>query len=115
MHSYEEITYLVKGGIIVQRHTKVYYNHFGLDESDTPMSELTNEPAQDLHHIYPKGLGGRKTFIHEGVTYDIDDINNLIAVTRRQHDVAHGKIKGESYTKTELWDCHQVTLARHIL
>ena len=87
----------------MQKHTQIYYDYFGLDECDTPECEITGELANDIHHIYPRGMGGRKTFTHDGVTYDINDINNLMALSR----VAHVKAESKVYSRDWLWNVHQ--------
>ncbi len=85
------------------KHYRNYINFYGLDEGESICSELSGEVAVDLHHIYPKDMGGRKTFTHEGVEYDIDAVENLIAVTRTQHNMCDAG----DWSKDKLWDIHQ--------
>ncbi len=57
-------------------HTKIYLDYFGYYEGDFIPSEVSGKPAVDIHHIIPKGRGGK------------DEIGNLIALTRDEHDRA---------------------------
>lgn len=73
----------------MQRHTKVYMEFFGYDYPEEVFSEISGEPVQDIHHIDGRGIGK-------------DRIENLIGLTRREHEDAHaGK-----YTKQELREIH---------
>ena len=60
----------------MQKHTKIYLNHFDLQQGDYIQSEITGLPAHDIHHIKPRGMGGSK---------DKDYIENLMALTRAEH------------------------------
>jgi hypothetical protein len=62
----------------MKTHTKVYINHFKLEKGDYIGSEITGAPAQDIHHINARGMGGSK---------DKDYIENLMALTRKEHDI----------------------------
>ena len=77
-------------------------------------SEISNQMSIDLHHIYAKGMGGSKTFIHDGKTYDIDCIENLIAITRTEHEAAHDPTNENHLTKDELWTIHQQKIKVHL-
>ncbi len=83
-----------------------YCDFFDLFEGDIIYSEINGEVAVDLHHIYEKGMGGREFFTHNGMEYHIDCVENLIAVTRDQHDRAHAA----EWSKDELWEIHQHTM-----
>lgn len=48
----------------------------GYAKGDYISSELSPNPAVDIHHIDPKGMGGSSTK---------DRIENLMAVTREEH------------------------------
>jgi len=63
----------------MKKHVKVYMDYFGYDESDFIPSELSGENAVDIHHV---SHGRRKKD---------NSIENLIALTRREHDRAHFK------------------------
>lgn len=76
-------------------------------------SEISNTRAIDIHHIYPKKMGGRKTFVHVGKTYDIDCIDNLIALTRDEHTAAHDPTNEDHRTVNELWNIHQKKIQGH--
>jgi len=62
----------------MKKHTKIYYQALGYDQSDFVASELSGKPANDIHHIDCKGMGGNP----KG---DKDRIENLQAVTREEH------------------------------
>ena len=92
----------------MQKHTKVYYDHFRLTEGDTVLCELCGKVAVDINHIYPRGMGGRKTFTHNGRTYDINHINNLIALDRNCHNEYEARRIDRGY----LWIAHQMKLRK---
>ena len=56
---------------------KLYFKSFGYASSDTVYSEISGDVANDIHHIYSRGMGG---------TSEPDRIENLIAVTRDEHE-----------------------------
>lgn len=61
----------------MQKHTEIYFNAFGYDLSDPDQfipSEISRGKAVDIHHITGRGKGGE------------DRIENLMAVTRKEHD-----------------------------
>jgi len=62
-----------------QPHIKVYLKYFGYGEQDFIPCEMCKERAVDVHHIRPKSLGGT------------DEIENLIGLCRRCHNLAHRK------------------------
>jgi len=64
----------------MQEHTKIYLKHFGYDPGDFIPCEQCGNKAVDIHHIKPKGMGGSK---------HMDYIENLIALCRKCHDMAH--------------------------
>jgi hypothetical protein len=64
----------------MQKHTKIYINHFGYTLADFIPCEICGGQATDIHHIEPKGMGGSKTK---------DYIENLIAVCRDDHNRCH--------------------------
>lgn len=59
----------------MKRHTKIYLDFFGYDLNDFVPSELSGKRAVDIHHIDARGMGGS----------DRDTINNLMALTREEH------------------------------
>ena len=73
----------------------MYRKHFGYGEQDHVPSEISGQTAQDVHHIIPRGEGGSE-----------DGIENLIAVTRDEHDRAHGR-KTPSLTRDYLQEVHR--------
>lgn len=92
-------------------HIHNYYDFFGLEPGDWVGSEISGESCMDFHHIYEKGMGGRKHFKHEGIEYHIDDVNNVIAVTRDQHNDCHAVM----YTKDQLMLLHSKTMRNHLM
>ena len=63
----------------MQLHIKNYMEHYDLvPDSYIPCSKC-NKPAVDIHHIVFKSQGGS------------DEIENLIPLCRKCHDIAHGK------------------------
>ncbi len=91
---------------------KTYCKFFGyaISNDEWISSEISDARAIDIHHIFYKGSGGRKTFVHEGKTYEIDCIENLIALTRDEHVIAHDPSHSEHKTKSELWEIHRLKI-----
>ena len=56
----------------MKTHTKVYLDHFKLEKGDYIQSEITGSPAQDIHHISPRGMGGSKNKDY------IDKLNTIL-------------------------------------
>ena len=75
----------------MKKHVKIYMKHFGYGEQDVIMDELGDGVAADIHHILFKSQGGK------------DEIGNLIALSRQNHDFAHGKIIGCNISKEYLF------------
>jgi len=74
----------------MKKHTKIYMDFFGYCKDDLIISELSNTQAVDIHHIEPKGIGGSK---------GKDVIENLIALNREEHNIAHNKVRGKKLPK----------------
>ena len=64
----------------MRKHTKIYLDYYGYDETDFIPCEICGAKAVDIHHIEAKGMGGSKTK---------DYIENLIAVCRDCHVKCH--------------------------
>ena len=64
----------------MKKHTKLYYEHYGYAECDAVLCQVCGTVACDIHHISPKGMGGRA---------GKDRIDNLIALCRKCHEDAH--------------------------
>jgi hypothetical protein len=62
----------------LENYKKIYLDAFGKDETDFFYSEVSKQPAVDIHHIECKGMGGDPTG-------EKDRIENLIALTRLEH------------------------------
>ncbi len=60
----------------MQKHTKIYLDYFGFDQTDFIACEICGAKATDIHHIDARGMGGSKTK---------DFIENLQAVCRKCH------------------------------
>ena len=68
----------------MQKHTKNYMNHYGYVCQEEIMCEICGSPAVDIHHKTKKSICAKR-----GIK-DKDHIDNLIALCRECHDVAHG-------------------------
>lgn len=67
----------------MKKHTKIYMDALGYSVGDFIPSEISGKPAVDIHHIDARGMGGSK---------DKDVIENLMAVTREEHE-KYGDVK----------------------
>lgn len=63
----------------MRKHTKIYYDYFGLDAGYFVPCEVCGAKAVDIQHISPRGMGGSKTK---------DFIENLMAMCRKCHNEA---------------------------
>ena len=79
------------------KYKKVYLKYFGYGEQDYIPCEVCGFEAVDVHHIYPKGMGGSKTK---------DNIENLMGLCRTCHTEAHD----EQISKEELQRIHNTHL-----
>lgn len=64
----------------MQRHTKIYMNHFDYKGDEFIPCEFCGGKACDIHHVDGRGK-------------DKDIIKNLMAVCRRCHDMIHNTSK----------------------
>ena len=87
---------------------KIYLNFFGFSEGEV-ICENCKSPANDIHHCFFKGMGGRKTFRYEGEIYDISDIINLIGLCRDCHNKAHRS----ELTKEYLMLAHKIYMKQN--
>ncbi|MDA3837257.1 MAG: HNH endonuclease signature motif containing protein [Nanoarchaeota archaeon] len=79
----------------MQKHTKVYLKHFNIGEQDYIPSEISGSPATGgIHHIKFLSAGGK------------DEIENLIALTKQEHDQAHYK-EYPYLEREELFEYHK--------
>lgn len=69
----------------MKKYIKIYLEYFNIGEQDYIPSELSGSPAQDIHHIHYRSQLGK------------DNIENLIALTRKEHELAHSKKLSEEY------------------
>lgn len=68
----------------MQKHTKVYIEHFGYDESDFIQCEYPDCKARavDIEHVTPRShFGSKKKYLQ-------DQIGNLAALCRDHHNQA---------------------------
>ena len=79
----------------MQKHIKVYTNHFPSHTNYYPC-EVCHSKAVDIHHIKRRSEFGTKTKDQQ------DKIENLIALCRSCHDKAHAN----ELTKEELTEIH---------
>ena len=71
----------------MKKHVKIYLKFHGYQVPEDVICEYCAEPAVDIHHIIPKGMGGNPK---------ADCIENLIGLCRSCHDKAHaGEITQE--------------------
>jgi len=83
MLQYEKISYTTRrqiwqnnGGEDMTKHCRIYMKHFDYGEQDVILCEACGRKAVDIHHINGRGK-------------DKDVIENLMALCRRCHDMAH--------------------------
>lgn len=77
------------------KHKRVYLKALGAGEQDIVFCEVCHAPAVDIHHIIPKGMGGR-------ANADVEE--NLIALCRHCHEAAHQNALDQSRLQKIAWD-----------
>ena len=77
----------------MKKHVKIYLDYFSFEKCDFIPCEVCGNPANDIHHIDARGMGGSKTK---------DIIENLQAVCRSCH-IEYGD---REYLKGALKDIH---------
>jgi hypothetical protein len=97
----------------MNKHVKNYLTFFGYEKGDWIPSEISGCAGNDIHHIHAKKMGGRKQFEYKGKVFDIDAIENLICLTRLEHEAAHDPTRMDHLTKDELWELHKKKLEAH--
>lgn len=93
----------------MQKHTKNYIDFFGIGEQDVILCTVRNAPCNDLHHVYIKGMGGRKTYERNGDTFDINGVENIIALCRGCHVKAHSGQLDREY----LYKLQEIRILNH--
>lgn len=77
---------------------EIYKQKMGIAQDEPVLCEITGKPGE-VHHILYLSQGGR------------DHIENLIALTKHEHKVAHGEIGGRrKYTRAELTMIHKTSM-----
>jgi len=71
----------------MKKHVKNYYKHFELGVDDIILCEHCEARAVDIHHLIPKSQLGS------------DEIENLIALCRSDHELAHASRAFNDYLK----------------
>ena len=64
----------------MKQHVKAYLNASGYATGEFIPCENCGAESVDIHHIHRRGMGGSKT---------ADNVNNLMALCRDCHDMAH--------------------------
>lgn len=75
----------------MKKHTQVYLKHFNLGETDYMYCEACGTHAVDVHHLNRRGMGGSKTK---------DNVENLMGLCRKHHDLAEASPKANEKFKT---------------
>jgi len=80
----------------MKKHTQKYFDFFNIEYDPVSgwhncKSEISGLPAQDIHHIECRGIGGSKTK---------DTIENLMALTREEHEQYGDKRQYIDYLKS---------------
>lgn len=76
----------------MQNHCKVYHKHYNIAPGEFINCEACNSmPAVDLHHIIPRSKFGSKN------KHEQDKIENIIALCRQCHDLAHAEKISKEY------------------
>lgn len=78
------------------RHYKIYSEHFGYMPGEAMVCELTGFVSRnnELHHIFPRGMGGRPS---------MDRIDNIMCI---RHDL-HGKYGDKTQYRDFLIEAHK--------
>jgi hypothetical protein len=85
----------------MKKHVKIYMDFFGYGEQDFIPDELEGTRASEIHHIDARGMGGSK---------GKDHIDNLMALSRKNHD----KYGDKKQYKQWLYQKHQDFIKRHV-
>jgi 5-methylcytosine-specific restriction endonuclease McrA len=87
----------------MQRHIKNYLAFFKPHDDQNIPCEICKNRAVDIHHIIPRSKFGKKRKDEQ------DHVNNLMALCRICHDMAHA----EKYTKEYLSQIHLKKVKSH--
>ena len=75
-------------------HKRTYCEALGYTEGDIIPSELSGDPAVDIHHINARGMGGTTNPMK-------NSIFNLMALTREEHEKYGDKRNYKDFLKTK--------------
>jgi 5-methylcytosine-specific restriction endonuclease McrA len=67
----------------MKKHIKIFFEKSGYDANEFIPCASCGSVAVDIHHLEPKGMGGRKS---------VDTYDNLIQLCRSCHEKAHANI-----------------------
>ena len=67
----------------MKKHIKIFFENSEYDNTDFIPCFVCGKQSVDIHHIEPKGMGGRKS---------ADRYDNLIPLCRSCHEKAHANI-----------------------
>ncbi len=81
-------------------HTKIYLDYFGYSGDTYVPCEICKDPAVDVHHIEPRGMGGSKVK---------DYIENLMGLCRD----CHRKCESGEITRAEQMRIHSSYMKRY--
>lgn len=80
----------------MDEHRKIYFNFFGYNQQDYFPSELSGTPADEIHHIDPRGMGGSELR---------NNIRNLIGLASREHRRAEG-VEEPKISQEDIQEAH---------
>lgn len=78
----------------MQKHIKNYLNYFKPHDDQNIPCEVCNNKAVDIHHIILRSKFGKKMKVEQ------DKVENLIALCRKCHDMAHAETFSKEYLTT---------------
>ena len=84
----------------MKKHTQIYLKAMGYDTTDFICCEVCQAPANSVHHIVPRGMGGSKSR---------DVIENLMALCGKCH---HEADFGTTFTKEILLAVHALRMSK---
>ena len=77
----------------MKKYVKTYCDYFNYGEQDMIVCEVCSNQAVDIHHIEPRGMGGR----HGEAAEETGRIENLIGLCRDDHNKAERREHSREY------------------